>query len=453
MSETARGAPERYYIETWGCQMNVHEAERVAGTLEALGMRRAAGPGDADVILLNTCAVRDKATHKVYTELGRLRPLKEQRPGRVLGVLGCVAQQEGADLFRRAPFVDLVIGPRALGSLPSLLEQVRTTRRLMDLERYADSVLYRHEATRRDDPWRAYLTVIEGCSKACSYCIVPYTRGGEVSRPLENVLAEVRHLAARGTVEFELLGQNVNAWRQGGLDFADLLAAVDAVEGVRRIRFTTSHPLHFSERILAAMRDLPRVCDYLHLPPQSGSDRVLRRMRRGYTRALYLEKIRALRAAVPGVRLSGDVIVGFPGETEGDFRQTLELVEEARFDALFTFRYSPRPHTDACAYADPVPVGAQEERLWRLQERQRALQEEANRRHVGRAYEVRVEGPSPKGGWLCGRTTHNLVVHLPGPASLAGSFVRVRITSASVNSARGEICDRISATPRTPSGS
>ncbi len=436
MSERPRHS---YYIETWGCQMNAHEAERVSGLLEAQGLSRAAEARQADVILLNTCAIREKATQKVFTELGRLRPLKEENPQRVLGVLGCVAQQEGRELFRRAPYVDLVVGPRALGSLPRLLQDVRRTRQLMDLEHYADSVLYEHQHTRREDPSRAYVTVIEGCSKSCSYCIVPYTRGREASRPLENVVAEVRDLVGRGTVEVELLGQNVNAWRQGSLDFADLLAAVDAVAGVRRVRFTTSHPLHFSERIIAAMRDLPSVCDYLHLPPQSGSDAVLRRMRRGYTRALYLDKIRALRRQVPEVRLSGDIIVGFPGETDADFERTLELLDEARFDALFSFRYSPRPFTDAAGYEGVVPVEVQEARLSIVQERQTRIQEQGNRRHVGRTYEVRFEGSSARGGGICGRTTHNLTVHADAPAEWIGRFARVRIASSSPHSLRGQI--------------
>jgi tRNA-2-methylthio-N6-dimethylallyladenosine synthase len=432
-------APERYYIETWGCQMNVHETERVAGLLESQGLERAPSASDADVVLLNTCAVRDKATQKVLSELGRLRPLKELAPGKILGVLGCVAQQEGEEIFRRAPHVDLVVGPRALQSLPALLRQVRTARQLMDLEQYADSVLYSHRTTRRDDRARAYLTVIEGCSKSCSYCIVPYTRGREVSRPLDNILAEVRDLAASGTSEFELLGQNVNAWRQGSLDFADLLAAVDAVEGVERIRFTTSHPLHFSDRIVAAMRDLPRVCNYLHLPPQSGSDAILRRMRRGYTRSLYLEKIASLRRAVPEIRISGDIIVGFPGETEDDFEQTMSLLEEARFDSLFSFAYSPRPHTAAAGYDGAVPRHVASRRLLRLQERQRALQGEINRRHLGRVCEVRLEDAGAEGRGQRGRTRHNLLVEFERPAGPHGVLVRARVTATGPFSVRGEI--------------
>lgn len=438
--------PERYFITTWGCQMNAHESERVAGLLERQGLVRAADPAEADLLLLNTCAIRGNAVQKVFSELGELRRMKEEHPNRVLGVLGCVAQQEGEELFRRAPHLDLVVGPRALESLPRLLQQVRTTRHLMDLEHYAESVLYNHEPIVREDPQRAYLTVIEGCNKTCAYCIVPFTRGREVSRPLDRILAEVRALVGRGYVEFELLGQNVNAWRQGSLDFADLLAAVDAVEGVRRIRFTTSHPLHFSARIIAAMRDLPRVCDYLHLPPQSGSDSVLRRMRRGYTRAFYLDRVRSLRAAVPGVRLSGDIIVGFPGESDGDFEETLSLLDEARFDSLFSFAYSPRPHTAAAAFEDPLDAEVQQIRLHRLQALQRRIQEESNRRHIGRLYEVRVEGKSPRDGRLCGRTSHNLLVHMDGPEAAIGAFVRARITASGIQALSGRVVD----TPATP---
>ncbi|MEE9231794.1 MAG: tRNA (N6-isopentenyl adenosine(37)-C2)-methylthiotransferase MiaB [Acidobacteriota bacterium] len=437
---------QRYHIETWGCQMNAHETERVSGLLEAQGLRRADGARDADLILLNTCAVREGATGKVLTRLGELRSLKENDPHKVIGVLGCVAQERGAELFRRAPHVDLVVGPRALASVPRLLEQVRTTRHLMDLEHYTESVLYGHEQIRRQDSRKAYLTVIEGCSKACSYCIVPFTRGREVSRPFANILSEVRYLVERGTLEVELLGQNVNAWRDGGRDFADLLREIGAVAGLRRIRFVTSHPLHFSQRIIEAMRDCKQVCNYLHLPPQSGSDRVLRRMKRGYTRRHYLACIGALRQAVPDVRLSGDIIVGFPGETDEDFEATLDLLEGARFDSLFSFRYSPRPHTTATEFTDQVPRAVQDGRLARLQERQRQIQEVANRRHLGQIYEVRVEGPSPKGHTLCGRTAHGLMVHFEAPRESPDSFVNVQVTRTGIHSVSGE---RVELSPGT----
>ncbi|MEE9219114.1 MAG: tRNA (N6-isopentenyl adenosine(37)-C2)-methylthiotransferase MiaB [Acidobacteriota bacterium] len=438
MSDAVLTPPGRYHIETWGCQMNVHEAERISGALERQGFTRARSATEADVVLLNTCAIREGATAKVLARLGELRALKKEDPDKVIGVLGCVAQEKGEELFRRAPHIDLVVGPRALASVPGMLQQVRTTRRLMDLVHYADSVLYGHHSIRREDARKAYLTVIEGCNKSCSYCIVPFTRGREVSRPLEKILAEVRFLVERGTVEFELLGQNVNAWRQGSLDFADLLRRVNAVAGVRRVRFTTSHPLHFSQRIIDAMRDCEHVCDTLHLPPQSGSDRVLRRMRRGYTHQQYLQKLSALRAAVPGVRLSGDLIAGFPGETEEDFARTMALLEESRFDSLFSFRYSPRPHTPAAEYSDAVPREVQDERLARLQERQRQIREEGNRRHLGRLYEVLVEGPSPKGNTLCGRTTHGLRVHFEGPREWIGRFVDVRVRRTGVHAVVGE---------------
>jgi tRNA-2-methylthio-N6-dimethylallyladenosine synthase len=418
--------------------MNVHEAERISGLLEHQGLSRATSAREADIILLNTCSVREGATSKVLARLGELRPLKQGDPNKVIGVLGCVAQEKGAELFRRAPHVDLVVGPRALSSVSRLLAQVRTSRHLMDLQHYAESVLYGHEQIRRQDPHKAYVTVIEGCSKACSYCIVPFTRGREVSRPCDRILAEVRYLVDHRTPEVELLGQNVNAWRDGSMDFADLLRAVDAVPGIRRVRFTTSHPLHFSERIIEAMCKCARVCDYLHLPPQSGSDRVLRRMRRGYTRLQYLERISMLRERIPSVRLSGDMIVGFPGETEEDFQETMELLEQAHFDSLFSFKYSPRPHTAAAEYSDEIPYRAQVERLARLQERQRQLQEAANRRHLGETYEVRVEGPSPKGNTLCGRTTHGLLVHFDAPPETIGTFVDLRITRAGTHAVVGE---------------
>ena len=445
----ASDAP-RYHIETWGCQMNVHDSEKLAGILEAQGYRRARGVEQADVVLLNTCSIREKAAEKVFSELGRLALLKEARPGLRLGVCGCVAQQEGERIFERAPYVDFVIGPRATGSLPGALLRLSAplagARRTVDTAYRRDSIEFPFESIRREGecPAKAFVTIIEGCNHRCTYCIVPTTRGREVYRCMDDVLAESRVLADRGVLEVEFLGQTVNAYRdERGRTLADLLEAASRITGVRRLRFTTSHPSQMTERLMDAMSACrPVVCDYLHLPVQSGSSAVLRAMRRGYDRDTYLRKIEGLRRRLDDLALGTDVIVGFPGETESDFIDTLTLLDEVGFDTVFAYTYSPRPGTASLALGDPVPEAVKRERLSRLQERQEAIQASRNAVWVGREVEVLVEGPSRRdpAQWS-GRTSRNRIVHFPGPG-LAGRIESMRVIRASPYSLQAEPAGR-----------
>ena len=432
-----------YWIATWGCQMNVHDSEKLAGALADQGYVPAAGPEQADVVLLNTCSIREKASEKVFSELGRLKPLKEQRPGMVLGVCGCVAQQEGEAIFKRAPYVDLVLGTRATGTLPRVLAGLRagTASGTCDTEVREDSIRFPFDHIRREGEatGKAYVTVVEGCNHRCTYCVVPRTRGPEICRPMEDVLAEVRSLASRGVVEIEFLGQTVNAYRDGeGRTLADLLLAAAAVPEVERLRFTTSHPAQMTDRLMDAMRSAsPKVCPYLHLPVQSGSSRVLRSMRRGYDREGYLAKIEGLRQRIPGINLGTDVIVGYPTEEEEDFRGTLSLLDEVGFDTLYAFAYSPRPATAALQLGDPVPQAEKLDRLARLQAHQRAIQQRRAQRWVGQEVEVLVEGPSKleASSWT-GRTPHGRRVNFAADTA-PGRRERVRVVSATAYSLRG----------------
>jgi tRNA-2-methylthio-N6-dimethylallyladenosine synthase len=436
----------RYHIETWGCQMNVHDSEKLAGILERQGLTRASGPSSADVILLNTCSIREKAAEKVFSELGRLRPYKRSNPDLILGVCGCVGQQEGQAIFARAPYVDLVIGPRATGSLPSMIASIRAglpgARRAVDTEYRHDSIAFPFDEIRRvgECKAKAFVTVIEGCNHRCTYCIVPTTRGREICRDLDDVLAEVRQLAQRGVVEIEFLGQTVNAYRDTrGRTLADLLRLSAEVDGVQRIRFTTSHPAQMTETLMDAMAQAtPCVCPYLHLPVQSGSSSVLRAMRRGYDREGYLTKIDGLRRRIPGLALGTDIIVGFPGEGEPEFAETMSLLEEIRFDTVYSFTYSERPGTAALDLGDPVPHEEKLARLARLQARQGEIQALNNREWIGREVTVLVEGPNKRheGEWS-GRTPENRVVHFKGQ-SAAGRLEPVRVVEATPYSLRAE---------------
>ncbi len=438
----------RYHIETWGCQMNVHDSEKLAGALERDGYRRADGPGDADVILLNTCSIREKAAEKVFGELGRLRAHKDRDPGVVLGVCGCVGQQEGEAVFRRAPYVDLVLGPRSTAALGGAVRRLRDThprlrRREAHTEYRRDSIEFPFDEIRREgiSTGKAFVTVIEGCNHRCTYCIVPTTRGREVCRPLDDVLAEVRSLAGRGVLEVEFLGQTVNAYRDAeGNTLAELLRGAAAVEGIDRIRFTTSHPAQMTDRLMDAMAAArPAVCPYLHLPVQSGSSAVLRAMRRGYTRETYLEKIAGLRRRIPEIAFGTDVIVGFPTETEADFLETMSLLDEVGFDTVYSFTYSPRPGTASLALGDTVPQEEKARRLQHLQARQQEIQRERNQRWIGRDLGVLVEGASKRNPsrWT-GRTAENRVVNFTGAGARTGRLERVRITAATAFSLRGE---------------
>jgi tRNA-2-methylthio-N6-dimethylallyladenosine synthase len=418
--------------------MNVHDSEKLAGALEGRGYTRATELQQADVVLLNTCSIREKAAEKVFSELGRIHRLKKRHPEMLIGVCGCVAQQEGQAIFERAPFVDFVIGPRATGSLSRVLDQLDggrgNRRRLIDIEYRDDSIRFPFDEIRRESPesGKAYVTIIEGCNHRCTYCIVPTTRGREICRPMAEVLAEVRALARRGVREIEFLGQTVNAYRDDrGNTLAELLLATAAVDGVERMRFTTSHPAQMTTKLMDAMRlARPKLCPYLHLPVQSGSSGVLRRMRRGYDRQTYLDKIRALRERIPEISFGTDVIVGFPGETDGEFEETLRLLDEVAFDTVYSFAYSERPGTQAAALGDTVPLPTKMARLRRLQQRQKQIQERRNQAWVGRHVEVLVEGRSKRDSsrWT-GRTPENRIVHFVGRAE-PGDTVLAEVVEA-----------------------
>jgi tRNA-2-methylthio-N6-dimethylallyladenosine synthase len=426
-----------FYLETFGCQMNVHDSEKVAGVLVARGLEPVDSPERADIILYNTCSIREKAAQKVFSRLGAF---KRQQSAKIIGVLGCVAQQEGERFFERAPQVSLVCGSASYSKLPELLDQLASgNRRVTGLSLHTEEC-FETELTRRDNPFRAYLTIIEGCDKACSYCVVPRTRGPERSRPADRVLEDCRRLAADGFSEIQLLGQTVNSWRDPSpwrLSFAGLLERVAGIPGVRRVRFTTSHPRDFTPDIVEAVDAHPALCNHIHLPVQCGSNAVLRRMRRTYTREEYLEKIDCIRGARRGISISTDIIVGFCGETEADFGETLALLDRVEYDQVFSFKYSPRPQTAAGAWVDDVPDEEKGQRLTELQERQRQIQVRRNQALVGRDFEVLVEGYQPRLCQAVGRTTANRVINFPGTPEDAGQYLNVRVTAAGPNSLIG----------------
>lgn len=439
MNRNSEPQPEvgRYRVETWGCQMNTHDSEKLAGLLEEMGYRPADSAAEADVILLNTCSIREKASEKLFSHLGTLRRLKSLRPSLIIGVCGCVAQQDGKGIFGRSDLVDLVMGPRAIASLPTMLEEVRSRRsRVMDLGRRDDSIRFEGARARRAGGPRAYLTIMEGCNKACTYCIVPNTRGREISKPANQVLEEAEALSRAGYREVELLGQNVNAYRHEGVHLDGLLRRLQRFESIRRVRFTTSHPAHLSQDIIRAMRDCPTVCNHLHLPAQSGSDSVLERMKRGYHRRRYLDRIEKLFAHVPDISLSTDIIVGFPGETRADFEASMSLLEEVPFDQVYAFIYSPRPGTEALGLGDETPMEEKRSRLKELQTRQQEQQKNRNQCLVGQDLELLVDGYS-RPGQLKGRTRTNRVVNFEGAAELIGEFVRIRVEKAGANGLEG----------------
>jgi tRNA-2-methylthio-N6-dimethylallyladenosine synthase len=422
----------------------------------AEGFEKTPDPAEADLILFNTCSVREKAQEKVFADLGRVREFKQARPHVMIGVGGCVASQEGEEIVRRAPYVDLVFGPQTLHRLPQLIAQRRESGRPQVDISFPEIEKFDHLPPARVEGASAFVTIMEGCSKYCSFCVVPYTRGEEVSRPLTDILAEVRHLAARGVMEVTLLGQNVNAYRGElpdgeGADFALLLVQVARVEGIERIRYTTSHPLEFTQRLIEAYAKLPKLVSQLHLPVQSGSDRVLAAMKRNYTAMEYRSIIRRLRAARPGISISSDFIVGFPGESEADFEQTLKLVEDVRFDGSFSFIYSPRPGTPAANLADDTPHAVKLARLQRLQARIQELSEEYSRAMVGTRQRVLVEGVSRKSAAeLAARTENNRIVNFAGHPRLVGRYAEVEITAALPHSLRGRIVITESEGTRVP---
>ena len=438
--------PGKLYISTYGCQMNEYDSSKMADVLaESHGMTLTQKPEEADVLLVNTCSIREKAAEKVFSELGRWKPYKLAKPGTLIGVGGCVASQEGEAITKRAPFVDIVFGPQTLHRLPELVESARADKKsVVDISFPEIEKFDRLPEPRAEGP-TAFVSVMEGCSKYCSFCVVPYTRGEEISRPFDDVIVECAQLAEKGVREINLLGQNVNAYRgpmHGGelSDLATLIHYVAQIDGIERIRFTTSHPVEFTDSLIEAYANVPKLANYLHLPVQSGSDRTLARMKRGHTALEYKQKIRKLREARPDISLSSDFIVGFPGETDRDFEATMNLIADIGFDQSFSFIYSARPGTPAAALPDEVPMAVKKERLKLLQ--QRIIQQAAaiSRGMVGRVERVLVEKPSRKDpNQLSGRTENMRWVNFDGPASLIGDFADVVITEALPNSLRGRL--------------
>ena len=444
----------KVYIRTFGCQMNEYDSDKMADVLAAGdGYTLTEKPDEADVILFNTCSVREKAQEKVFTDLGMVRHLKQANPNLIIGVGGCVASQEGAAIVQRAPYVDLVFGPQTLHRLPAMMEKRRASGRPQVDISFPEIEKFDHLPPSRVEGATAFVSIMEGCSKYCTFCVVPYTRGEEVSRPLADVLAEVAHLAGEGVKEVTLLGQNVNAYRgqmdpdDGAhlrelADFALLLELVAEVPGIERIRFTTSHPREFTPRLIDAYARIPKLVSYLHLPVQSGSDRILAAMKRGYTALEYKSIIRRIKEARPDISIASDFIVGFPGEDESDFEATLKLIEEVGFDASFSFVYSPRPGTPAASLADDTPQEVKMQRLYRLQEQINKQAAAVSAGMVGSVQRVLVEGHSKKdGNELMGRTENNRIVNFPAPARLVGQFIDVTITRAMPHSLRGEVVE------------
>ncbi len=432
----------KLFIETHGCQMNEYDSSRMVDLLgEHQAMEITENPAEADVILLNTCSIREKAQEKVFSQLGRWRELKLDNPQLVIGVGGCVASQEGAAIRDRAPYVDVVFGPQTLHRLPEMIDAARTTKKpQVDISFPEIEKFDRLPEPRVDGP-SAFVSVMEGCSKYCTFCVVPYTRGEEVSRPLADVLAEIVHLAENGVREVTLLGQNVNGYRYDGHDFADLLHAVAAIEGIDRIRYTTSHPLEFSDAIIQAHADIPQLVKYLHLPVQAGSDRILAAMKRNHTALEYKSRIRRLKAAVPDILISSDFIVGFPGETDKDFEQTMKLIEDVGFDFSYSFVYSSRPGTPAADLVDDTPDEVKKQRLAILQQRINQQGFENSRRMVDTTQRILVSDYSKKDpGMLQGRTEHNRIVNFRcDNPRLIGQFVDVHIDDALPHSLRGTL--------------
>ena len=441
----------KLYIRTFGCQMNEYDSARTADLLAAAhGLERTARAEDADVLLVNTCSVREKAAEKVFSEIGRWRAWKEARPGLVIGVGGCVASQEGAAIRERAPYVDVVYGPQTLHRLPEMIDPQRPRAPSVDVSFPEIEKFDRLPEPRAEGP-TAFVSVMEGCSKYCSFCVVPYTRGEEFSRPFDDVIAEVVALAGQGVREITFLGQNVNAYRGamhggGECDLALLIAYAAAIEGIDRIRYTTSHPAELTASLVDVYAEVPELVSHLHLPVQSGSDRILALMKRTYTARDYVEKVRRLRAVRPDLSLSSDFIVGFPGETDADFEATMDLIDEVGFDTSFSFIYSARPGTPAAGLPDPVPLDVKRRRLARLQARVSELARDVSEAMVGARARVLVEGPSKKDpGELRGRTGNNRVVNFAGPRALCGTFADVTIVEALPNSLRGALAGAPSA--------
>ena len=433
-----------FYIETFGCQMNFHDSEKVVGTLISEGYQQVQREEDADLIFYNTCSIRDKAEQKVFHRLADVKKL--QKAGKRFAVLGCVAQQEGEKIFERAPYVSMVAGSASYHNLPAMLVQIEAgATRVTGLDDRQTDQTFETEFTARTNPHRGYITIIEGCDKFCAYCVVPYTRGKERSRASHSVLEEARRMADSGYTDIQLLGQNVNSYRDpsGKKTFAELLTAVGQLSGVRRVRFTTSHPRDFTRDIIDAIDAVPALCDHVHLPVQSGSSRLLQSMFREYTREQYLERIAWMKATRnKEISITTDVIVGFPGETEAEFGETLSLLDEVGYDGVFSFKYSPRPNTPSLQYIDSVPEDEKSRRLQILQEHQRELQRSSYARHLGKTLEVMVEGKNTARGQLVGRTSQNKTLNFvtnDQPEPGVGEYVQVEVTQIFPNSLLGKM--------------
>ena len=442
----------KLFIKTHGCQMNEYDSAKMADVLAAShDLALTENEAEADVILINTCSIREKAQEKVFSQLGRWKELKQANPQLVIGVGGCVASQEGEAIVKRAPYVDLVFGPQTLHRLPEMIEARKSTQRAQVDISFPEIEKFDHLPEPRKEGVTAFVSIMEGCSKYCSYCVVPYTRGEEISRPFDDVIAEVAALAEQGVREVNLLGQNVNAYRgpmhDGGIaDLAVLIHAIAQLDGIGRIRFTTSHPLEFSDSLIEAYANVPKLANYLHLPVQAGSDRILSAMKRGYTALEFKQKIRKLRKVRPDISVSTDIIVGFPGETDVDFEATMKLVEDIGFDQSFSFIYSRRPGTPAANLADETTDAVKHERLARLQAAFTANAKRISESMIGSVQNVLVEGPSKKNPHeMTGRTENMRYVNFPGDARLIGQFIDVRITQVMSNSLRGRVATKAAA--------
>ena len=436
----------KLYIKTYGCQMNEYDSSKMAEVLaDSHQLVPTDIPEEADVLLLNTCSIREKAQEKVFHQLGRWKRWKDKRPGLVIGVGGCVASQEGEAIRKRAPYVDLIFGPQTLHRLPTMLEEVRKTHKPRIDISFPEIEKFDNLPEARAEGPTAFVSIMEGCSKYCTFCVVPYTRGEEVSRPLGSVLREIRALAAQGVREVNLLGQNVNAYRgviedDEVADLALLIHYVAAIDGIERIRFTTSHPVEFSDSLIQAFAEVPELVSHLHLPVQSGSDRILMMMKRGHTVLEYKDKIRRLKKIRPNLSMSSDFIIGFPDETEADFNATMKLINEIEFDHSFSFIYSARPGTPAAAFDDSVSQEEKKQRLQIMQDRLRELENQHSQAMLGTVQRILVDRPAVRGdGDMAGRTENNRVVNFAGDESLIGKFVDVTITEAHSNSLRGEL--------------
>lgn len=420
--------------------MNVHDSEKISGLLDHMGYLPCTNEDDANLILLNTCSVREKAYQKVFSYLGNLKSLKEKNPDLIIGVCGCVAQHEKDHLFIKAPFIDFLMGPRSMASLKHLIESSHSKRHPTDLEFRNDFLHISHEKVMRKTFPKAYLTIMEGCNRKCSYCIVPQTRGREVHRPFDDIILETRYLADQGFIEIELLGQNVNSYRFNGKGFHDLLKALSCIDPIKRIRFTTSHPAKLDSNIMQGMKINEKVCNNLHLPVQSGSTKILSFMKRGYSRDEFMHKAKWLKQNIKDFTLSTDIIVGFPGETDEDFNDTLTLIDGIEFDQIYSFAYSSRPNTSSEALGNDVPQALKMDRLYRLQSKQNEIQKKLNYLWIGKVVEVLVDGYSQKDhSMLTGRTTNNKIVNFKEDSSSMGKLVHVMITHSTIHSLIGKV--------------